>query len=682
MWRHGEKESLFPAQKDSRLLSGNLSSLISLAGENFSILRGACLGIPGFLTLSFDLVLYLLLVSTNTTPGTAHILSFFSAGAFSYFLILRKVLPKTRHRESFRSGWRRLVSFLAVALMAMFLRGGVLATFVGPLGVQLAILPAIAISAAISYVGCAFFVLPREEKGSDRDLRWTVLAWAVIGYTFLLRLFYLGAIDLLPQEAYYWNYAQHLSIGYLDHPPMVAWIIWLGTFLFGDTEVGVRLGAFAAWVVTALFCCRLTRDLFDSCTALRALLLIAILPFFFAVGLSVTPDSFLAASWAGVLYFLERCLLGGRRSAWWGVGACAGVGILSKYTIVLLAPAVLLFLLIDRQSRPWLLKLEPYGATALAFLLFVPVIIWNAQHQWISFVFQGSRRFLDTLSFTFPELAGSVLLLLTPTGVLAAFVALSSRGKTKQEGIDISWERKKRLFISLFTLFPLLFFVSFSLVRTAKLNWTGPLWLAVIPLMAWQMAPQENRQVTPMLKFLQRAWAPTIVIFVLFFGLALHFWALGLPAVPYPKGGEVSLLLGWRDLARKIDRIDKEIQASKGIKPLVVGMDKCYIASELIFYRNELGGGREKKELISYTTGRHLFGMDSLMYRYWFPEPRIRNFRSENSILILVTREIPEINKDLISSCGWKMDKLQELDLKRGGVFIGRYYYVLARPDQ
>jgi hypothetical protein len=108
---------------------------------------------------------------------------------------------------------------------------------------------------------------------------------------------------------------------------------------------------------------------------------------------------------------------------------------------------------------------------------------------------------------------------------------------------------------------------------------------------------------------------------------------LGLPGVSYPKGADASPLLGWRDLARKIDRIDKEIQDSQGIKPLVVGMDKCYITSELIFYRNKQGKGREKKELLSYTTGRHLFGMDSLMYRYWFPEARVNQFRNENSIL-------------------------------------------------
>jgi dolichol-phosphate mannosyltransferase len=48
--------------------------------------------------------------------------------------------------------------------------------------------------------------------------------------------------ELLPEEAYYWNYSRHLDIGYLDHPPMVAWLIRLGTMVFGQNEFGVRIG--------------------------------------------------------------------------------------------------------------------------------------------------------------------------------------------------------------------------------------------------------------------------------------------------------------------------------------------------------------------------------------------------------------------------------------------------------
>jgi dolichol-phosphate mannosyltransferase len=267
--------------------------------------------------------------------------------------------------------------------MALFLRGGVLSTLTDLLDwpPQVAIFAAIGVAAATNYLGSAFFVFGSLTKDLRRDLSWRVLVLFILGYLFLLRLFFLGTQDLLPEEAYYWNFAQHLDIGYLDHPPMVAWIIWLSTSLLGHKEIVIRLGSLFSWLITAFFCFRMTHNLFDKSTAFRALLLIAVLPFFFGVGFVMTPDAPLVACWAGTLYFLERALIGERRSAWWGVGICAGLGMLSKYTISLLGPAALIFMLIDRQSRRWLLKREPYTAAILALLLFSPVIWWNAEHQ-------------------------------------------------------------------------------------------------------------------------------------------------------------------------------------------------------------------------------------------------------------------------------------------------------------
>ena len=67
---------------------------------------------------------------------------------------------------------------------------------------------------------------------------------------------------------------------------------------------------------------------------------------------------------------------------------------LSKYTALFLVPSVLLFLLADRAHRKWLLRKEPYLAFFLSLVIFSPVILWNYQHQWVSFAFQFSRRLL------------------------------------------------------------------------------------------------------------------------------------------------------------------------------------------------------------------------------------------------------------------------------------------------
>src|ERR1700733_7217747 len=57
----------------------------------------------------------------------------------------------------------------------------------------------------------------------------------------LLRLVRAAYTPLTFDEAYYWTWSKHLAFGYYDHPPMVAFVIRLGTLIAGDTQLGVRL---------------------------------------------------------------------------------------------------------------------------------------------------------------------------------------------------------------------------------------------------------------------------------------------------------------------------------------------------------------------------------------------------------------------------------------------------------
>ena len=172
-------------------------------------------------------------------------------------------------------------------------------------------------------------------------VRWRVVALGITAFFLALRLTYLATVQLLPEEAYYWNYAQHPALGYLDHPPMVAWLIAAGTALLGHDAAGVRLGAILCWGIAAIFIFRLARNVFDKTTALRAVMLMAILPAFFGVGTVMTPDAPLVACWAGALYFFERVFFAGSTAAWFGAGACIGLGMDSKYTIALVGIAAI-----------------------------------------------------------------------------------------------------------------------------------------------------------------------------------------------------------------------------------------------------------------------------------------------------------------------------------------------------
>ena len=162
---------------------------------------------------------------------------------------------------------------------------------------------------------------------------------------------------------------------------------------------------------------------------------------------------------------------------------------LSKYPVALLGAAILIFLIVDRQSRSWLLRHEPYLAALIALILFSPVLLWNIRNGWISFAFQGSNRWTGSHHFGFHILIGSILLLLTPTGLFGIVRGLlPRRAQRGTRSADSETADRQYLWTAIFVLVPLSVFVVYSFINVPKLNWTAPLWLAAIPLLARDMA--------------------------------------------------------------------------------------------------------------------------------------------------------------------------------------------------
>ncbi|MHC4224011.1 MAG: glycosyltransferase family 39 protein, partial [Planctomycetota bacterium] len=406
--RHGQ------SKLGAGTIKAYLRRLAGLAGGQIGKGVAARMAAAAAAAMLVDILGFQLLLAGGQPLTVAHPVSFALSAILAY-LLNAFLVP-----ESAVQGGQRAFRAVNVGLLALTLRGGVFSLCLGALGMPggVAIPVAAACGAAINYLGSLFFIFPSPSVATRKAIRWRVAALALVGYAVLLRLIYLALIDLMPEEAYYWNYAQHLELSYLDHPPMVAWLIAAGTALFGDTEFGVRIAAPLCWAVAALFSYRMTVNLFDKATGLIALALVAVLPFFFTVGIFLTPDAPLVACWAAMLFFLERALVARNRNAWWGVGAALGLGMLSKYTISLLGPAALLFVIVDRPSRRWLRRPEPYLAVLLAIMLFSPVILWNARHDWASFAFQSSRRIAGLPEFALHVLFINALVMLTPLGLV------------------------------------------------------------------------------------------------------------------------------------------------------------------------------------------------------------------------------------------------------------------------
>lgn len=204
-----------------------------------------------------------------------------------------------------------------------------------------------------------------------------------------VRLAVAATTPLAPDETYYWIWSRALAPGYLDHPPMVALWIRLGTALAGETALGVRLlGPLAAAVGSLMLVDAANRLYPARRPGVAAAILLNATLMLGAGSVTMTPDTPLLFFAVMTLWALARVEHDPR---WWLLaGLAIGAGLDSKYTGALLAVAPVLWLW---GTRRWLLLRSPWSWTGalLALALFAPVILWNDRHGWVSFAKQGGR---------------------------------------------------------------------------------------------------------------------------------------------------------------------------------------------------------------------------------------------------------------------------------------------------
>jgi dolichol-phosphate mannosyltransferase len=521
---------------------------------------------------------------------------------------------------------------------------------------------------------------------ATEEIRWRRFCLAAAACAVLLKLLYLGVPELLFEEAYYWNYAKHPDIGYLDHPPMVAWIIGAFVSLLDNGEFAVRAGSFLCWLATGWFSWRLTRDALGEAAAYRALALVAVLPVYFFFGFFMSPDAPLAACWAAALYFMHRIAIKGEPRAWLWLGIAIGLGMISKYTMALLVGAIVLYVLVDPAARKWLLRPQPYFAALIALALFSPVIAWNWQHDWASFSFQSQDRLASNFSFSLPRFAGNVIALLTPTGVLCVATLIACRTQltagfaapiaSPASQVSRSWR-----LLAWLTLFPVAVFAAVSLFRVSKLNWTGPAWLGLVPFMALLVTPALESGVPRILTWCRRAWPPTIVLCLLAYGAALQWLGAGLPGLAYPHNTH---LIGWREFGREIEGLVQRLERETGQEILVVGMDRNRIASGLAYYRSRAldaarstAGGVAGHDPAFETASENLFGNVGLMYARWFPAQQ-----QNGKTLLLVGKDPAVLGTDRVLSRVKTAGKISELEVRKNGKPAGRYSYRMVTGYQ
>lgn len=398
-------------------------------------------------------------------------------------------------------------------------------------------------------------------------------ALVVTAVATMLRLLLAAWLPLFPDETYYWEWSRHLAAGYYDHPPAIAVLVAMGARLgtllgAGPSPFFVRLVPVLAGGVATLAAAAIARRIGGGSAARTAAIVFALMPLA-ATGLVLaTPDAPLLATTAVALWFVVRALQAEARSAastleWCGAGVMLGLAFTSKYTSILLPITVVVAIVLRPSLRNRLREPGPYLACLLATLVFAPVLLWNADHDWISFRFQlqhglgtpkGSalKRELD--------LVGGQLGLVSPIifGLAAHAVWVTLRRRAD----DV------RFMLAVVATGSWVFFAYSASRRAVEANWPAPSYLPAIALLAALAASPGHA------RWLRRGIGLAALLVGVVYLHAVH------PILPLAaRRDPIARSAGWDGLAARVH----QTQHASGARTFVAA-DRYQDVSELAYH--------------------------------------------------------------------------------------------------
>lgn len=299
--------------------------------------------------------------------------------------------------------------------------------------------------------------------------------WAILALSSFWKIYVAFDLDLCFDEGYYYYWSLFPQLSYFDHPPLTAWAMWLSGILHFPGKLVVRIWPLVSGIALAFIGRSLASRIYDRRAGDMAGIFLLLSPVFIANGFLMTPDTLFAPLWALAVSATWLALhndSAGRKgvSGWWFVvGLVSGVGFLCKYNMVIFFLCLGFLFLLASHWRKQIIWGSLISAI-IAFVIFLPVLIWNADNDWISFRFQLSHGFSASRHSVFKTIGnyvGGLLILVTPIVSLLCF--------------RVSWpalfsKDERQIFLASF-FWPMIAFFGYSAIKT----WVQPNW----PMMAF-----------------------------------------------------------------------------------------------------------------------------------------------------------------------------------------------------
>ena len=377
---------------------------------------------------------------------------------------------------------------------------------------------------------------------------------------------YFAKIDLVLDEAQYWTWSRELAFGYFSKPPMIAWVIRVATTVCGDGEVCIRSASPVLYTISSFVLFLIGRELFGARVGFWSAIVFDTLPGLSYSSLLITTDVPLILFWTIALY--AWVMLVKRQSMGFAIlfGVAVGLGLLAKQAMIYAVICVACHAIVSREARQALKGGRAIVALLIAAALFVPNVMWNAEHG-----FPTVRHTEANIGWQYPYVHPRRLLeyIVVQFGVFGPilFIVLL---RTAWREIRHSSDPRKTLLLS-FSLPVLAILTVQAILSRAHGNWTATAYPAATILVTAVMLELNRR-----------------ILFAISLGLHLAI-AVALAIVPafaerlplFERLQFLSRVVGWRDVA---DAVREKLGADHYGAVLV---DTREIAAELLYYMRD-----------------------------------------------------------------------------------------------
>ena len=349
-------------------------------------------------------------------------------------------------------------------------------------------------------------------------------------------------MGLMPQDAYYYLYGQHLSLSYFDHPGMIGYVLRTFTDLFGQSIFVIKFADFVITSLTIINFYKLASYFLSKQKLQRAFILLTSTIFISILSFNSTPDVPLLLFWTLSLSYLYKAIFEEKNKYWILGGIAMGLAFNSKYTALFLQIGLIGFLIFSNKYRKLILSPWVWTSIILSIIVTFPVWYWNYQNEFASFVFQSSERTNSISEFkispkNFFGAIGHQMFLLLP--ILFLIISVFTFKYVKRMLLKCKIPQAKTLFLLAFFIPTFVGFFSLTPIYWVKLNWMMPSYITGIILAGM---------------FINRKLLKAQIIISIVFHVLASFQIL-FYVVPIKSD---DTWVGWKELALETEKLQKK----------------------------------------------------------------------------------------------------------------------------